>query len=65
MHSLTINIKDNFLLEKFLWLLDHFKQEKGIEILIDEDAKDLQLIKKTRDEDSISFEKYLKNENRA
>jgi len=65
MHTLTINIKDNSLLEKFLWLLDHFKQEKGIEILIDKDAKDLQLIKKTRDEESISFEEYLKNENRA
>jgi hypothetical protein len=61
MQTLTINIKNDSLAEKVLWLLEHFKSE-GLEISSKEDIEDLKLLKETRDEDSISFEEYLKNE---
>ena len=63
MESLTINVKDKELFEKIKWLLEHFKSE-GVEIISSEDKKDLELLQKTRNEESISFEEYLKNENR-
>ena len=61
MQTLTINIKNDSLAEKVLWLLEHFKSE-GLEISSKDDIEDLKLLKETRDEDSISFEEYLKNE---
>ena len=62
MHTITINIQSNSLLERVLWLLEHFKKD-GLEITSKEDIEDLKLLKATRDEDTISFEDYLKNEN--
>ena len=62
MQTLTINIKNDTLVDKVMWLLEHFKKD-GLEIVSKEDIKDLKLLKATRDEKSISFEEYLSNEN--
>ncbi|MDD3855962.1 MAG: hypothetical protein WC279_06085 [Sulfurimonas sp.] len=62
MQSLTINIKNEALVEKVIWLLDHFKND-GLEIISKEDIEDLKLLSATRNEESISFEEYLKNDN--
>jgi len=62
MQTLTINIKNESLTEKVLWLLEHLKQD-GLEIISKEDIEDLKLLKATRKEETISFEDYLKNEN--
>lgn len=61
MQTLTINIQNETLTEKVLWLLEHFKGD-GLEIVEKEDLEDLKLLKATRDEETISFEEYLKNE---
>lgn len=55
MQSLTINIKDQSILDKVVWLLDHFKND-GVEIVSKEDIEDLKLLKATQDEESIAFE---------
>ncbi len=62
MHSITINIDNDKLLDKVTWFLEHLKQD-GLEIVSKEDIDDLKLIKETRHEDSIPFDEYLKNEN--
>ncbi len=62
MQSLTINIKNETLVEKVIWLLDHFKND-GLEIISKEDIEDLKLLSATRNEESMSFEEYLKNAN--
>ena len=62
MQTLTININNETLVDKVMWLLEHFKND-GLEIVSKEDIEDLKLLKRTRDEESISFEDYLKNEN--
>ena len=63
MQTLTINIKDKTLMEKVLWLLEHFKKD-GLEISSKEDLEDLKLLKATRNEETISLDDYFKNENR-
>ena len=62
MQTLTINIENESLTEKVLWMLEHFKDD-GLEITSKEDIEDLKLLKSTRNEESVSFEDYLKNEN--
>ncbi|MFA6197518.1 MAG: hypothetical protein WC656_12865 [Sulfurimonas sp.] len=62
MQSLTINIQNESLVEKVIWLLDHFKND-GLEIVSKEDIEDLKLLSASRHEESISFEEYLKNAN--
>jgi len=62
MHTLTININNETLTEKVLWMLEHFKND-GLEITSTENIDDLKILKATRDEESIPFEDYLKNEN--
>ena len=62
MKSITINISNDNLVDKVTWLLDHFKND-GLEIVSSEDVEDLNLLKNTRNDDSISFEEYLQNEN--
>ena len=62
MKSFVINIKNETLVEKIEWLLEHFKND-GLEIVSKEDIDDLNLIKKTRNEEKVSFDEYLKNEN--
>ena len=62
MQTLTINIANDTLIDKVMWLLEHFKND-GLEIVSKEDIEDLKLLKATREEETISFEEYLKNEN--
>ena len=58
MHHIAINIKDDQLAEKVLWLLEHFTKD-GAEIVTIDDLKDLKLLQATRDESTVSFEDYL------
>lgn len=60
MQSLTINFQNPQIFEKVLWLLDHFKKD-GVEIVSQEDIDDLKLLSKTRNEESVSLEDYLKD----
>ncbi len=62
MKSLVINIKDDTIVDKVLWMLEHFKDD-GLEIVSKEDMEDLKLLKETRSEEKIDFEDYLKNAN--
>lgn len=62
MQSIVVNIENESLVEKVVWLLEHFKND-GLEIVSKEDLNDLKLLKETREEEVISFEEYLKNEN--
>ena len=62
MKSLVINIKDDTIVDKVLWMLEHFKND-GLEIVSKEDIEDLKLLKETRSEEKIDFEDYLKNAN--
>jgi hypothetical protein len=62
MQTLNINIKDKETSDKLLWLLKHFNKNE-IEILEQNDLIDLKLLSATRQEESIPFEEYLKNEN--
>ena len=61
MQTLTINIQNDTLMEKVLWLLEHFKKD-GLEISSREDIEDLKLLKATREEETVSLESYLKLE---
>lgn len=61
MKSITINISNDKLAKKVLELLSNFKKE-GLEIVAKEDLDDLKLLKATREEESVPFEDYLKNE---
>jgi hypothetical protein len=54
MQTLTINIQNETLTEKVLWMLEHFKSD-GLEISSKEDVEDLKLLKLTREEEAISF----------
>ncbi len=63
MQTITINIKNDSLLDKVIWFLEHLKGD-GLEITSKEDIEDLKLLKATRDEDTISFEKYLNNQSK-
>jgi hypothetical protein len=62
MQTLTVNIQNDTLADKVVWLLEHFKND-GVEIVSQEDIDDLKLLKVTRDEESVSFEEYLQDEN--
>ncbi|WP_164468970.1 hypothetical protein [Aliarcobacter cryaerophilus] len=61
MNSFVINIKDESLKDKVLWLLEHFKND-GLEIVSKKDLDDLKLLKASREDETIDFEEYLKNE---
>jgi len=61
MHSLVINIKNKELMDKILWVLKRFEKD-GLEIASSEDFEDLKELKATRNDESISFTEYLKNE---
>jgi len=63
MQTITLNIKNDSALDKLVRLLKNFKKEE-IEIINKEDIEDLKLLANTRDEQSVSFEEYLKNENK-
>ncbi|MBE0469114.1 MAG: hypothetical protein IBX55_06325 [Methyloprofundus sp.] len=61
MQSITINITNKNTQEKVIWSLNHLKED-GVEIVSQEDIGDLKLLAATRNEASISFDEYLKNE---
>jgi len=61
MHTITININNDQLAEKVNWFLEHLKDD-GLEIVSKEDIEDLKSLQATRNEDSVSFEFFLKNE---
>lgn len=60
MQSLIINFQNPQIVDKFLWFLDHFKKD-GLEVVSKEDIEDLKALSKTREEESIPFEDYLKD----
>jgi len=62
MQTLTINIQNESLTEKVLWMLEHFKSD-GLEIISSkEDIEDLKMLRSTRNEETVSIENYLKND---
>ena len=61
MKSITININNDKLANKVIKLLKSFRNE-GLEIVSKEDMSDLKLLKATRNEESVSFDEYLENE---
>lgn len=61
MQTLIINIKNKNLAKKISWILEYFKKD-GLEIITKEDLNDFKLLKTTRNEKNISFERYLKKE---
>ncbi|MEI6651764.1 MAG: hypothetical protein WCL42_04215 [Chlorobiaceae bacterium] len=62
MQTIVINVNNDVLADKVMWLLEHFKNE-GLEIVSKEDACDLKVLRATRNEESVSFDEYLKHEN--
>jgi hypothetical protein len=63
MKSITINFNNDRLAEKVIGLLELLKKE-GLEIVLREDFEDLKLLKATRNEESVPFEEYLRDENK-
>jgi hypothetical protein len=63
MKSITINFKSDSIAEKVIALLEQFRTD-GLEIVLKEDLDDLKLLKATRHEKSVSFEEFLKDENK-
>nr|VFK13762.1 MAG: hypothetical protein BECKLPF1236B_GA0070989_10522 [Candidatus Kentron sp. LPFa]VFK60596.1 MAG: hypothetical protein BECKUNK1418G_GA0071005_10126 [Candidatus Kentron sp. UNK]VFK69887.1 MAG: hypothetical protein BECKUNK1418H_GA0071006_102036 [Candidatus Kentron sp. UNK] len=61
MQAITINIKNDALTDKIIRYLDHFKND-GLEIVSREDLDDLKLLMATRNEDSVPFGEYVRNE---
>ncbi len=62
MQTLTINIQNEAITANILSFLERFKN-KGVEIVKQEDIEDLKKLAKTREDEHMSFEKYLSNEN--
>lgn len=61
MQTITINVINDQLGKKVSWLLSHFKED-GLEIVKKEDIEDLKILKATRNDEIISFDEYLQNE---
>ena len=62
MKTLNINVNNDKLMRKVIRFLEHYKKD-GLEIVSKEDLEDLKHLKTTRNEESIPFVEYLKNEN--
>lgn len=54
MQSLTINVHNEQLFSKLMWLLERFKQE-GLEIVDREDMTDLKILAETRHEETVPY----------
>lgn len=63
MKSITINFNNDSLADKVIGILELLKKD-GLEIVLKEDMDDLKLLKATRNEESVSFEEFLKDENK-
>ncbi len=61
MQSITININSKELLKKVTQILESLEND-GLEIVSIEDLEDLKLLKSTRNEESVPFDEFLKNE---
>ncbi len=61
MQSVTVNIRDESLTKKVVWMLKHFEND-GLEITSIEDLHDLKAIYTTRGEETVSLEDYLQDE---
>ncbi len=61
MHTITINVKNKDVFQKINNFINTLKDE--VEIVSQEDIEDLKLLAETRNEESIPFEKFIKNEN--
>ena len=61
MRTLQINIHNDSIMQKILWLLEHFKSD-GVEVLTDEDLEDIRLYDEAiKDKnETIPFEQALK-----
>lgn len=61
MRTLQINVYNDSILQKILWLLEHFKAD-GVEVLTDEDIEDIRLYDEAKKDKSeiIPFEQALK-----
>ncbi len=64
MEILTISIQTQDLKDKIISFLKQIENQ-GVEILSQEDIEDYRLLAATRNEQSISFAEYLKNENQS
>jgi hypothetical protein len=62
METLTLNIHNEHIKEEIIQFLQKFKS-KDLEFTYINDLEDLKLLQQTRDEKTISFDEYLKNEN--
>lgn len=61
MHTLTIESDNAEIFNKILWVLEHFKDE-GVNIIKENDFKDLELIKEARRErDTQSIDTFFKS----
>ena len=60
MQTLMINIENDSLLDKILWMLGHFKSD-GVEVTSIEDADDIRLIAEAKKDNcaNIPFESVL------
>ncbi|MBF0467874.1 MAG: hypothetical protein HQK61_03170 [Desulfamplus sp.] len=64
MDTITIRINNDTLTEKVLWLLNHIKED-GLEIIINNDIEDLEFLKATRNDKSIPFDEYSRNNDKV
>ncbi len=64
MQILTISVQTSDIRDKILSFLKQIENQ-GVEILSQEDTDDYRLLAATRNEQSISFAEYLKNENQS
>ena len=64
MQILTISVQTSDIRDEILSFLKQIENQ-GVEILSQEDTDDYRLLAATRNEQSISFTEYLKNENQS
>lgn len=61
MQTITVNVDNDSLADKVTWFLKHLEKD-GLEIVSREDFEDLKLLKSSRNEESIDFNDFIKNE---
>jgi len=70
MTMLTVKIENDSIADKIKWLLQHFTKD-GVQVFDDsietiaKDDQDYNLLKQSKGEERVSFNDYLKNENRT
>lgn len=56
-----MSINNDKLADKVIWFLEYFENDV-LEIVARKDSDDLKLLRATRHEESITFDKYLESE---